>query len=67
MTEQDDPQGRYEVFSRLSGDRIGEMVKGVLYEGPPEYRQKVGTVGLAFVHHCAQFDLAFSENVSDLE
>ena len=30
MSGQYDPQGRYDVHNRLSGDKIGELVKGVL-------------------------------------
>ena len=61
MSEQYDPQGRYDVINRLNGDKLGELVKGVLYEGAPDYRQKVGTVtwdeGLSFTHEGAVFDL----------
>lgn len=64
MSEQYDPQGRYDVFDRLSGDKIGEVVKGVFYQGAPDYRQESGTItvvgqdnGLTFEHDGAMFDL----------
>lgn len=59
-----DPQGRYDVFGP-DGHKIGEVVKGVLYEGAPDYREKVGTVtmdeGLTFFHEGARFELVLQK------
>ncbi|MBA6095579.1 hypothetical protein H4C80_00250 [Pseudomonas juntendi] len=43
MPEDYDPQGRYDVLA-LDGEKLGESVKGVLYEGPPDYRQEVALI-----------------------
>lgn len=40
MPDDYDPRGRYDVLT-LNGEKLGELVKGVLYEGAPDYRQEV--------------------------
>ncbi|MCI9874476.1 hypothetical protein [Pseudomonas atacamensis] len=64
MTEQFDPKGRYDVIDQFTGDKIGEVVKGVLYQGAPDYRQESGAItvegnneGLTFVYDGAVFAL----------
>lgn len=39
-TAKHDPMGRYDVF--FQGAKVGEIVKGIYYEGPPNYQQRVG-------------------------
>lgn len=58
-----DPMGHYNVIDP-AGLKIGEVVKGVLYEGAPDYREQVGTIAfdavddrLTFVHHNVVFEL----------
>lgn len=67
MSEQYDPQGRYNVIDP-DGGKIGEVVKGVLYQGAPDYREEVGTVsfdgkdeGLTFEHSGTVFTLELQE------
>lgn len=64
MTEQFDPKGRYDVIDQFTGDKIGEVVKGVLYQGAPDYRQESGAItvegnneGLTFFYDGAVFAL----------
>lgn len=64
MTAQFDPIGRYDVIDQFTGDKIGEVVKGVLYQGAPDYRQESGTItvegkndGLTFVYEGNVFAL----------
>ncbi|PLV12575.1 hypothetical protein [Pseudomonas guariconensis] len=55
-----DIEVRYDVFGP-DGLKIGEVVKGVLYQGAPDYRERVGEVGLdeelAFYYEGARFEL----------
>lgn len=41
-TPQYDPLGRYDVMHGVI--KVGEVVKGIYYEGPPDYRQEVGNI-----------------------
>ena len=66
MTEQYNSQGRYNIY--YEGDqKRGEVVKGVLYEGEPDFRQETGRFtaedleGLNFVHQGARFKLVRQE------
>jgi len=43
MTEQYTQKGRYDVIDH-TGYKVGEVVKGVFYEGAPDYRQAIWTV-----------------------
>lgn len=63
-----DPEGRYNVIAP-DGSKIGEVVKGVLYEGAPDYREQVGTIAfdaegdrLTFTHHNRVFELVPQEH-----
>ncbi|RON41774.1 hypothetical protein [Pseudomonas brassicacearum] len=67
MPAQYDPKSRYNVVDP-DGLKVGEVVKGVLYEGAPDYREKVGTIAfdavddrLIFVHHNVVFELVPQE------
>ncbi|WLH64843.1 hypothetical protein [Pseudomonas sp. FP2300] len=68
MSEQYEPNGRYNVIDP-DGEKIGEVVKGVLYQGAPSYREEVGTIsfdgkdeGLTFEHNGAVFKLELQES-----
>lgn len=37
-----DPLARYDVMH--GGIKVGEVVKGIYYEGPPDFRQQVGRI-----------------------
>lgn len=37
------PATRYDVI-HPDGSKVGEVVKGILYEGAPDYRQEVGAI-----------------------
>lgn len=65
MSEDYDPDGRYDVFEP-EGRKIGEVVKGVVYEGTPDFRREAGRIrvtdvdspnGMTFVHNGATFRL----------
>lgn len=62
-----DSNACYDVIDP-DGVKIGEVVKGVLYEGAPDYREVVGTIvfdgtddGLKFEHNGAVFELVLKQ------
>ncbi|WP_312388188.1 hypothetical protein [Stutzerimonas nitrititolerans] len=41
MSEQYDPKVRYDLMAH-TGEKVAEVVKGVAYEGAPDFQQKIG-------------------------
>jgi len=67
MNEKYDSSACYNVIDP-DGVKIGEVVKGVLYEGAPDYREVFGTIvfdgaddGLTFEHNGAVFELVLKQ------
>ena len=64
MSARYDPKGGYDVINQITGDKIGEVVNGVMYEGAPDFRQQVGAItvsdegeGMTFIYNDAVFEL----------